>query len=89
MNNRSSHQRCSVKKGVLINFTKFTGKYLCQSVFLILLKKKLWHRCFPINFAKFLNTFFGKQFWMTAAGISKNALSSTHLYMNCLSLGVQ
>ena len=27
---RSSHQRCSKKKGVLRNFTKFTGKHLCQ-----------------------------------------------------------
>ena len=27
---RSSHQRCSVKKVVLRNFTKFTGKHLCQ-----------------------------------------------------------
>ena len=26
-------QRCSVKKGVLGNFTKFTGKHLCQSLF--------------------------------------------------------
>ena len=25
----SSHQRCSVKKGVLKNFTNFTGKHLC------------------------------------------------------------
>ena len=24
---------CSVKKGVLRNFTKFTGKHLCQSLF--------------------------------------------------------
>ena len=30
---RSSHQRCSMKKGVLRNFTKFTGKHLCQSLF--------------------------------------------------------
>ena len=29
---------------------KFTGKKTCQ----ILLKKKLWHSCFPVNFAKFL-----------------------------------
>ena len=28
---RSSHQRCSIKKGVLRNFGKFTGKHLCQS----------------------------------------------------------
>ena len=26
-------KRCSVKKGVLENFTKFTGKHLCQSLF--------------------------------------------------------
>ena len=30
---RSSHQRCSVKKGVLKNFGKFTGRHLCQSLF--------------------------------------------------------
>ena len=29
----SSHWRCSVSKGVLGNFAKFTGKYLCQSLF--------------------------------------------------------
>ena len=26
-------QRCSVRKGVLRNFAKFTGKHLCQSLF--------------------------------------------------------
>ena len=31
---RSSHRRCSMKKGVLGNFAKFTGKHLCQSLFL-------------------------------------------------------
>ena len=46
---KSSHQRCSVRKGVLRNFAKFTGKQLCQS---------LWERCFPVNFAKFLRTTF-------------------------------
>ena len=30
---RSSHRGCSVKKGVLRNFAKFTGKHLCQSLF--------------------------------------------------------
>ena len=29
---RSSHRRCSVRKLVLRNFTKFTGKHLCQSL---------------------------------------------------------
>ena len=62
---RSSHRRCSVKKGVLGNFAKFTKKHLCQSLFFdkvvglksaILLKKRLWPRCFPVDFAKFLRT---------------------------------
>ena len=30
---RSSHRRCSTRKGVLRNFAKFTGKDLCQSLF--------------------------------------------------------
>ena len=30
---RSRHQSCSMKKVVLRNFTKFTGKHLCQSLF--------------------------------------------------------
>ena len=55
------------KKGVLENLTKFTGKRLCQSLFFnkvadlmpaTLLKKRLWHRCFAVNFAKFLRTLF-------------------------------
>ena len=62
---RSSQRGCSVKKGFLINFSKFTGKHLCQSLFFnkvagispaTLLKKRLWHRCFSVNFAKFLWT---------------------------------
>ena len=65
--NRSSHQRCSVKKDVLRNFAKFTGKQLCQGLFFnkfaglgpaTLLKMGLWHKCFPVNFAKFLRTHF-------------------------------
>ena len=62
---RTSHQRYFVRKGVFRNFTKFTGKHLCQSLFFnkvaglrppTLLKKRLWHRCFPMNFVKFLRT---------------------------------
>ena len=30
---RSSHQRCFVKKGILRNFAKLTGKSLCQGLF--------------------------------------------------------
>ena len=51
----SSHRRCSIKKDVLENFAKFTRKRLCQSLFFNK-KKRLWHRCFPVNLAKFLRT---------------------------------
>ena len=38
------------KKGVLRNFTKFTGKHLCQCLrSATLLKKRLRHRCFPVG----------------------------------------
>ena len=30
---RSSHLRYSIRKGVLRNFARFTGKYLCQGLF--------------------------------------------------------
>ena len=62
---RSINQTCSVRKGVPRNFAEFAGKYLCQSPFfnkvaglrpVTLLKKRLWHRCFPANFVKFRRT---------------------------------
>ena len=61
----SSHRRCSVIKSVFRNFAKLPGKHLCHSLFFnkdsglrpeTLLKKRLWHRCYPVNFAKFLRT---------------------------------
>ena len=51
--------------GALKNFAKFTGKQLCKSLFfnkvaglrpVTLLKNRLWHWYFPVNFAKFLRT---------------------------------
>ena len=36
---KSSHQRCSVEIGVLKNFTKFTGKHLCQRSATLLTKR--------------------------------------------------
>ena len=57
-----------MKKSVLRNFAKFTGKHLCQRLFsnevvglrpATLLKKSLWHSwCFSVNTAKFLKTSF-------------------------------
>ena len=48
LNFRSSHRRCSVRKGVLRNFTKFTEKHLRQSIFFNKVAG------FPVNFAKSL-----------------------------------
>ena len=39
-----------VRKGVLRNFAKFTGKHLCQSLF--------FNKVAGLNFAKFLSTTF-------------------------------
>ena len=54
--------RCSVEK-VFLEISQNSKENTCARVsFLIklqarpLLKKRLWHRCFPVNFAKFLRT---------------------------------
>ena len=56
----SSRSEIFREKSGLKNFSKFTGKHLCQSLSFnkteILSKKRLGHRCFPVNFEKFLRT---------------------------------
>ena len=54
---RSSHQRCSLRKGVLRNFTKFTGKHLCQSLFFNKVAGRLGD-CFYLLFILCLKQFF-------------------------------
>ena len=49
---RSSHQRCSVKKV----FLEISQSEACSFI----KKKTLWHRSFPINFATFLRTPFSQ-----------------------------
>ena len=45
------------KKSVQRSFVKFRGKHLCKNLFFAtLLKNRIWRRCFPVNFAKFLRT---------------------------------
>ena len=66
-----------MNKSVRRNFAKFTGKPLRQSLFLnkvagmrpaTLFKKRLRHKCFPVNFPKFLRTpFFIEHLWTTAS----------------------
>ena len=67
---RSNNQRCSVRKGVLRNFTKFTGKHLCQRLFFnkvaglsptTLVKKRLWPQAY--NFVKKRDSGTGAFLW--------------------------
>ena len=67
-NNSWQKQPPEVKKDVFRNFAVFTEKHqLCQRLFFnkvaglrpaTSLEKSLWHKCFPVNFAKFLRTLF-------------------------------
>ena len=92
---RSSQQRCSMKKSVLGNSTKFTRKHLYQSLFVnkvaglrpaTLLKKRLWHRCFPLNFVKFLRAPFYIEHVCTTASFS---LHKIHYFLtHFMQLGI-
>ena len=63
-------QKCSVKK-ILLEIPENSQENTCDRVsFLIklqaatLLKEKLWHRCLPVNFLKFLRTpFLTEHLW--------------------------
>ena len=65
---RSNRPVIFSKKDFLENFAKFKVRHSLQSIFFnkaadlvsglrpVTLLKRLWHRCFPENFAKFLRT---------------------------------
>ena len=57
---RSSRLEVFCKKGVLKHFAKFIGKLLCRSLIFHKvagrLGKRLQHRCFSVNFARFFVT---------------------------------
>ena len=71
---RSSRQELLCKKGVLRNFSKFTGN--CARVPFV--KKRLWNRCFRVNFAKLLRTSFLTEHlrWLLLAFQSESTLCS-------------
>ena len=62
-------------------FTKFAGKRMRQGLFFAkvaglrpanMSKKKLWHRCFPVNIAKFVRTpFFTEHLWALGSVFSR------------------
>ena len=53
---RSSHRRCSVKK-VFLKISQNSQENTCDRVS-FLIKLQVCHRCFPVNFVKFLRTHF-------------------------------
>ena len=54
MNKQKQPPEVSIRKAVLRNFTKFTGKRVYQSLFF----NKVASGVFPVNFLKFLRTSF-------------------------------
>ena len=104
---RSSLPEVFCKKGDLRNFVKCTEKHLCQSLFFnkvadlnpaILFKKRDWHKCFTVNFTKFLRTPFLQNtssgcFWMvleifTSIFCSIHMELTIHSFLFCHSNGV-
>ena len=83
------------KKVVLRNFGKFTGKHLRQSLFFnkvtgprppTLLKKRLWHRCFLVNFVKFPRTRFYIEhpWWLLLSLINHSVREKPQLFSRTL-----
>ena len=58
-NQQKQPPEVSHKKGVLRNFTKFTGKHLCQSLF--------FNKVAGLSTLFLQNTFFTEHFWITAS----------------------
>ena len=88
---KSSHLQVFFKIGVFKNVTIFTEKHLCWSLFnkvagvkaYNFIKKRLRHRCFPVNTAKiFKNSFFYRTPLIAASGfltkLAKNNCEENH-----------
>ena len=68
-NYRSSHQRCSIKKGVLRNFARFTGEHRPEACNFI--QKETLAQVFSCEFSEISkNIFFTEHLWTTAAIIT-------------------
>ena len=64
---RSSHRRCFVRKGVLRNFAKFTGKNLHQSLYFI--KKETLVQAFSCEFCEISKNTFSPEHLQTTASV--------------------
>ena len=87
--NMHLHQRCSMKKGALLEISQNWQENTCVRVS-ILLKKRLWQWCFPVNFVKFLRTLFYIQhlWWLLLKNIHHNLNWETRKITGCKSLRV-
>ena len=76
--------RCSVKKGVPRNF----AKHLCERLFFNKVTGlSLWHRCFPVNFARFLITPPDDYFWWNFGSLPKKvSIAILWFNNNCISI---
>ena len=48
-------RRCSIKN-VFVEISQNSQENTCARLSFLIKKNRLWHRCFPVNFAKFLRT---------------------------------
>ena len=77
LTDRNSHRKCSVKKGVLRNFAKFTGKHLCQSLSYSLcnfIKKETLAQVFSCEFCEIFKNNFFKRTPPVAASVGVSSL---------------
>ena len=94
---RSSPPDVFCEKGILRNFAKITGKHLCRRAPANLLKKSLWHRCLPVNFAKFLRIpfftehvrwllllFYENSWWLVVKKLHHRFLRGFEIYLRQL-----
>ena len=94
---RNNHQKSSIKTGVL-QVSQNSQESACARIYLLilrpisLLKKRLWHRCLPVDFVKFKRTLFlQNSSWQLLFDRSKRIcqkqsrwLSSKYQYESCM-----
>ena len=79
------------EKKVLLSILQNSQKHVCQSLYFnkfqapvpaTLLKKRLWHSCFPVNFVKFLKTPATEYLQATASAIYGQHIFHNNVFTN-------
>ena len=83
----------STRPEVFLNISQSSQENTCARISFLIkkrpeacnLKKILWHRCFPVNFAKFLRApFFTEQlWWLLLKKTTTNRQKTNHILFNC------